>query len=128
MNDYSADLCFSMFEGCSSLKSVSLPDSFQTVGMYWFRGCESLEYLRLPDSTNKISYNAFDGCKSLTRLVLPGGLNHIESEFVFQKVGPDFKLLVKAGSYAEKYAQKNKVKYETYTDNEVNISFIKNLH
>lgn len=118
MNDYGADLCFSMFEGCSSLKSVSLPDSFQTVGMYWFRGCESLEYLRLPDSTNKISYNAFDGCKSLTRLVLPGGLNHIESEFVFQKVGPDFKLLVKAGSYAEKYAQKNKVKYETYTDNE----------
>ena len=47
MNDYSADLCFSMFEGCSSLKSVSLPDSFQTVGMYWFRGCESLEYLNL---------------------------------------------------------------------------------
>ncbi len=60
-----------VFEGCTSLTSVSFSEGLSILGDYTFCGCTSLKTVRLPKSMTEIAYNAFYGCTSLTALVVP---------------------------------------------------------
>ena len=63
------------FYGCSSLKSISLPETLEEINNSAFEGCSSLSYPdTLPGSLKKIGNSAFKGCTSLTKITIPGSV------------------------------------------------------
>ena len=61
----------SAFSGCSSLTSITIPDSVTSIGYDAFRGCSSLTSVTIPDSVTSIGYRAFYDCSSLESITLP---------------------------------------------------------
>ena len=45
---------------CSSLTSVTIPDSVTSIGGYAFMNCSCLTSVTIPDSVTSIGYNAFN--------------------------------------------------------------------
>lgn len=62
------------FEDCSSLISIVIPDSVNTIFSCAFSGCKSLENVVIPDSVNTIFSNAFSYCRSLSSIIFPEGV------------------------------------------------------
>ncbi len=54
------------FYHCTSLTSVTIPNSVTSIGSYAFAGCTSLTLVTIGDGVNSIATFAFDGCTSLT--------------------------------------------------------------
>ena len=67
------------FYECSSLTSVTIPDSVATIGRYAFYGCSSLTSITIPDSVATIGEVAFDGCSSLTSVTIGDSVTTIGS-------------------------------------------------
>ena len=65
------------FEGCTNLKSITIPNSVTEMGRRAFSGCSSLIGIAIPDSVTEIGKYAFDGCKSLTSITIPDGVTSI---------------------------------------------------
>lgn len=77
-----------MFEGCTSLKKVTLHDRLTAIGTRAFYGCSSLDYIIIPDSVTEIGDDAFD---------------EVDKQFIIQ---------CSFGSYAEQYCRKKRIKYQ----------------
>ena len=65
------------FQGCSSLTSITIPDSVTSIGWYAFQGCSSLTSVTIPNSVTSIGAYAFYGCKSLTSVTIPNSVTSI---------------------------------------------------
>ena len=65
------------FRDCSSLTSITIPDSVTSIGYEAFCGCSSLTALTIPDSVTSIERNAFYGCSSLTSVTIPDSVTSI---------------------------------------------------
>ncbi len=66
------------FAGCTGLTSTEfLPDTVTSIGEYAFRGCTGLKTLALPSSLYSIGDYVFDSCSGLTALNLPASLQYI---------------------------------------------------
>ena len=65
------------FYGCSSLKSISLPDGITSLGECCFVDCSSLTSVDLPSSITSLGDNVFNGCYNLKSICLPDGLTSI---------------------------------------------------
>ena len=61
---------YEAFWDCSSLTSVTIPDSVTTIGGYAFSNCYSLTSVTIPDSVTEIGYDAFESCSSLTSVTI----------------------------------------------------------
>lgn len=60
------------FYGCSSLESITIPNSIVRIGDSAFSdGCSSLESIVIPNSVRKIEDYAFYGCSSLASITMP---------------------------------------------------------
>lgn len=57
-----------MFDNCTALKNVSLPNSLQKIGSYAFYGCSSLTSVNIPSSVTTIGYCCFNGCDKLSTI------------------------------------------------------------
>ena len=53
------------FADCTSLKSITIPESVTKIGNSAFKGCKSLKSIIIPDSVTEIDSLAFLGCSSL---------------------------------------------------------------
>ena len=58
----------SAFSGCSSLTSVTIPDSVTTIGRSAFYNCNRLTTITIPDSVTTIGKEAFLYCSNITRV------------------------------------------------------------
>ncbi|MBR4844022.1 MAG: leucine-rich repeat protein [Alistipes sp.] len=65
------------FAYCSSLTSVTIPDSVTTIGYGAFGECSSLTSVTIPDSVTTIGDAAFSGCSSLTSVTIPDSVTTI---------------------------------------------------
>ena len=54
------------FRDCTSLTSITIPNSVTWIGSYAFYDCTSLTSVAIPDSVTSIGEAAFAGCSSLT--------------------------------------------------------------
>ena len=68
------------FYGCSSLTSISIPDSVTSIGYEAFYGCSRLTSITIPDGVTSIGFSAFRGCSSLTSIVIPDSVTSIGKE------------------------------------------------
>jgi len=66
-----ADGCF---KNCTSLTSVVLPETLESIGAEAFRGCSALRGIQIPDSVEQIGAKAFYGCSALDAVALSDSL------------------------------------------------------
>lgn len=59
-----------VFEGCSNLKAISIPNSIQSIGDYAFKDCEKLVSITIRERVNSLDKSVFEGCESLNSLVV----------------------------------------------------------
>lgn len=58
------------FSGCSSLQSVTIPNSVKEIQSRAFYGCGSLTEVAIPASVTDIAIDAFKGCDGMQRFVV----------------------------------------------------------
>ncbi len=61
----------SAFEGCTSLKNISIPENVKRIGARAFYGCSGLIDITMPESLTSIGEWAFYNCSSLTSITIP---------------------------------------------------------
>ena len=69
----------SAFYFCNSLPSVTIPNSVMSIGGSAFYNCFSLESVTIPDSVTSIGNSAFARCSSLTSVTFNGTPSSIGS-------------------------------------------------
>ena len=99
------------FTGCSGLTSITIPNSVTSVGgNSVFSGCTNLSSVIIENGVTSIGYGAFVDCSSLSSIIIPSSVTNIGvSAFSECK---DLTIYCVKGSYAEKYANDNKLKLE----------------
>ena len=65
------------FSGCSSLASVTIPNSVTSIGWRAFDSCSSLASVTIPNSVTSIEDYTFYGCDSLTSVTIPNSVTSI---------------------------------------------------
>ena len=68
-----------MFDGCTNLKNIVLPDGVTSIGEWAFSGCSSLTSIDIPAGVTSIAEGAFLACYSLTSIDIPAGVTSIGS-------------------------------------------------
>lgn len=59
------------FRGNTALRSITLPDSLQTIDRHAFSDCTNIRSMTVPDGVTKISLHCMDNMTSLEELTLP---------------------------------------------------------
>ena len=67
------------FRYCSSLSSITIPNSVTSIGDYAFYYCSSLSSITIPNSVTSIGSCAFFDCSSLTSITIPNSVTSIGS-------------------------------------------------
>lgn len=98
------------FGGCTSLKSISIPDSVQSIGDYAFSGCALLKSITIPENVQSVGNYAFNGCSAaliiLGKFVEQDYTNNTRPSNVGWLAGAQFKSvtigndITKIGAYA----------------------------
>ena len=65
------------FSNCSSLTSITIPNSVTNIGNNAFNSCSSLTSVTIPDSVISIGEEAFSECRGLTSVTLGNGVTSI---------------------------------------------------
>ena len=61
------------FRGCSSLTSITIPESVTSIGDDAFFGCWGLTSITIPEGVTSIGDGAFNGCSEQTSITSIGG-------------------------------------------------------
>lgn len=62
------------FSKCTSLTSITIPNGVTSIGDFTFEGCSSLTSITIPESVTSIGINAFYGCSGLTSVTIPNSV------------------------------------------------------
>jgi|GEM_PF-2626882 len=73
-----------VFNACSGLQEVVLPENLVKIGDNAFNKCKGLSHIDFPSTINNIGSSAFAGCDSLRTLQLPGGMDRVAT-YAFSK-------------------------------------------
>ena len=65
------------FDGCTSLTSITIPDSVTSIGWWAFFHCGNLTSITIGNGVTSIGGSAFNGCTSLTSITIPDGVTSI---------------------------------------------------
>ncbi len=67
------------FYGCSSLTSITIPESVTSIGSQAFSGCSGLTSITIPNSVTSIDVSAFSNCSGLTSITISNSVTSIGS-------------------------------------------------
>ena len=70
-------IAMGVFNKCSSLRSIKLPENLISIGEGALSICSNLTSVELPDGLTSIGQSAFQGCSSLPSLVFPESVTSI---------------------------------------------------
>ena len=68
---------------CTTLTSVTIPNSVTSIGERAFRNCSSLTSITIPNSVTSIGGAAFYGCSSLTSITIPNNITELPCYYEF---------------------------------------------
>ena len=94
---------------CTKLTGITFPDSVTEIGGHALSSCSGLTSIEIPGSVTKIGERAFSNCAGLTDITIPASVTEIGKN-AFEGCGK-VTLTVEKGSYAEQYAEENKILY-----------------
>ncbi|MBQ8721660.1 MAG: leucine-rich repeat domain-containing protein [Paludibacteraceae bacterium] len=75
VNEGTTTICDYAFSGCSSLTSITIPNSVTSIGYNAFYDCSSLTSITIPNSVTSIGSGAFFDCSSLDTLICSSSNN-----------------------------------------------------
>ena len=64
------DIC--VFDNCTSLKEIVLPEALYEVTEALFLNCTNLKKVTIKENVTMIAGNSFEGCRSLETVILTG--------------------------------------------------------
>ena len=67
----------SAFYNCTTLTSITIPDSVTSIGFEAFEDCTSLKSIKIPDGVTSIKMYAFLNCNKLTSITIPNSVTSI---------------------------------------------------
>lgn len=67
------------FYGCSKLKTVNLANGLLNIGSESFSGCSNLLKIIIPNSVTYIGVNAFKGCQNLIQVSIGSGITKLSN-------------------------------------------------
>ena len=67
------------FNACTSLRSITIPDTVTTLSDACFRGCTSLTSVNVPSGVTTIEGECFRNCSNLEELTLPASVTSIKN-------------------------------------------------
>ena len=68
-----------MFNGCSAIEKIYIPNTTKNIGVAAFSGCSGLSEIDIPDSVQIIGYHAFGGCSGLKKIIIPDSVTEIDN-------------------------------------------------
>ena len=71
------------FFNCSSLTSITIPNSVTSIGSSAFSGCSGLTSITIPNTVKSVGSSAFYNCSGLTSVIIGNSVKSIES-YTFQ--------------------------------------------
>ena len=72
------------FKSCTSVTSVTLPQTVKYIGDFAFYDCDKLTKVTLPDSVIEIGVGAFRSCELLNNVVLPSSLAEVADQLFWE--------------------------------------------
>ena len=113
----------SAFANRKDLKSITIPGSAKNIAGYVFSNCENLASVVMEDGVETIGSGVFEGCGNLISVTIPGSVKRMKvdtfdwSIFSFDRPTEEFFVIfAPAGSYAERYAQRQDIPYQKPID------------
>ena len=102
--------------GYSSLPSITIPDSVTQIDGYAFYYCSKLSSVEISENSKlaRMGESVFKADAKLKYLYIPDGTNNI-GWGIFEEAGNNVTVSVAANSYAQAYAEKYGISYETRT-------------
>lgn len=117
------------FDLCGSLTSITIPDSVTDIGERAFSNCSSLISITIPDSVISIGAAAFYGCNSLTSINILPKLVPILGNNVFVQINANAKFYCFQSAID---AYKTATNWNTYADkfvaDDVRLYFVMNAN
>ena len=65
------------FFNCTNLTGMTIPESVSSIGPWAFYNCTSLSSITIPNSVTSINWGAFEGCTSLSSVTIPNSVSGI---------------------------------------------------
>lgn len=75
------------FEGCTSLRSIAIPDGIKKIGDYAFKDCSALEKVEISSTVETLGRGAFTGCPLLETVEISAENTHytVKDGFIYDK-------------------------------------------
>ena len=102
------------FEDCCSLTSVTIPDGVMYIYEATFLGCSSLISVTIPDRVREIGERAFSGCSSLTSVYCNPTTPPAATSYMFEDNAPNLKIYVPAESVSAYKSASGWSEYKSY--------------
>lgn len=102
-----------LFDGCTSLIEVNIPNNIQKIGISTFKNCSSLPKIQLTNNIYELGEGSFQGCTKLSNINIPSSITEIKTSTFEDCSGLVSISLSDSITTIGNYAFKNCVKLET---------------